>query len=89
MVKHLDGRLFDGFCQSEFSIIDYLIQADFFEYLQVVHDAFEKDGPECNSEWKKAITDIESVIDGPPHRWKEFGGKSLEVKEVKLIIHFS
>ena len=61
------------------------MQANFFEYLQVVHDAFEKDGPECNNEWKKAITAIESLIDGPPHNWKELDGKVLEIK---FIFHF-
>ena len=50
-----------------------------------MHDAFEKDGPECNNEWKKAITAIESLIDGPPHNWKELDGKVLEIK---FIFHF-
>ena len=62
------------------------MQVDFFEYLQVVHDAFETDGPECNIEWKKAITEVESVIDGPPHDWKKLSGK---VVDVKLIIYIS
>ena len=41
------------------------MQVNFFEFLQVVHESLERDGPQCNIAWKEAITDIEYIIDRP------------------------
>ena len=56
-----------------------LLQVDFFEYLQVVHDALERDGPQCNIKMKEAIASLEDIIDNP-NQWKELDGKLFERK---------
>ena len=48
-------------------------RTDFFEYLQVVHDALGRDGPKCNMEMKKAINSVEDIIDDP-NKWEHLDG---------------
>ena len=48
-------------------------KVDFFEYLQVVHDALGRDGPKCNMEMKKAIKSVEDIIDDP-NKWQQLDG---------------
>jgi len=47
-----------------------LAKVDFFEYLQVVHNALARDGPDCNMEMKEAIKAVEDIIDDP-NKWQE------------------
>ena len=61
----------------------FLFQVDFFEYLQVVHDALERDGPQCNIELKEAIKSVEDIIDNPI-KWQQLNGK-LNYKKNKIF----
>ena len=47
---------------------------DFFEYLQVVYNALERDGPECNTAMTDAIRVIEDMIDDP-NKWQKLNGE--------------
>ena len=41
----------------------------------MVHNALERDGPECNVEMKEAIKAVEDIIDNP-NKWQELDGKN-------------
>ena len=42
-----------------------------------MHDALERDGPQCNIEMKEAITSLEDIIDNP-NQWNELDGKYVQ-----------
>ena len=60
------------------TIFHHMAKVDFFEYLQVVHGALERDGPKCNMEMKKAIKSVEDIIDDP-NKWEQLDGNLFQI----------